>query len=147
MGDWITVPGWSKHQHYKNRHVPWIKVYTELNSRDDWLDLTYAQRGLLVTIWLEYERSRERLPLRQVYPRGGRQVDPRTLDALVQAGFVEISSRPSRARERGTTYPKESGAPNTANGAAPLTEKEIPRDPDAVARARALMKQLFDGDS
>ena len=42
---WITVPNWEKFQHYQKKKNPdrapvWIKLYTELNSRDDWLALS-----------------------------------------------------------------------------------------------------------
>ena len=63
---WIVVPGWDKFQHYKDRAPPWIKLYTELNSRADWLGLGVAERGLLCTIWVEYSRSHGVVSVQQV---------------------------------------------------------------------------------
>ena len=39
---WIVIPNWDKFQHYKDRDPVWIKLYLELNSRDDWRRLTFA---------------------------------------------------------------------------------------------------------
>ena len=52
---WIVVPNWDKFQHYNDREPAWIKLYTELNASDDWLDLS-RQNGDVDTVWIEYAR-------------------------------------------------------------------------------------------
>lgn len=99
MDGWIIVPHWDRFQHYKNRNPPWIKLYTELNSSDDWCSLTLAERGLLVGIWLEYARSNgqfstldvaKRLDLADHYAHVSKH-----LKALTNAGFIEVvASKP-----------------------------------------------------
>ena len=94
---WITVPGWEKFQHYGPNRAPiWIKNYTALLHKDDYLDLTLAERGLLHGIWLAYAENRGHL---RAGPDISRKLSQRTLkrslNALSYAGFVGFSaSRP-----------------------------------------------------
>jgi DNA-binding MarR family transcriptional regulator len=103
MDGWIIVRNWDKFQHYKDRHPIWIKLYTNLNSSDDWLGLTMAERGLLVTIWMEYARSKKRLSVDlitrlSVAPRHVQ----RHLTSLSDAGFIEVrASYRSREEKKG----------------------------------------------
>ena len=71
---WIIVPNWDKFQHYKDRNPVWIKLYFELNSRDDWRQLTFPQRGLSGVIWLEFGRSNGPLRLTSLGGRVGKSV-------------------------------------------------------------------------
>jgi hypothetical protein len=97
---WIVVPNWDKFQFYGQARQPaWIKVYTELNSSDEWCDLTLAERGLLVTIWLEYARSRRRLRVRQLPLLKGQQSHvSRQLERLNHTGLIEFSGEPDKKR-------------------------------------------------
>lgn len=114
---WIVVPGWAKFQHYGNRRdAPWIKVYGELNSRDEWRGLPYSERGLLVTIWIEYMRSGGHLRVTDLGLRGGQRVRQRSIEALNDAGFIQLSaSKPLalRALARVDEEKKEKGPRKT----------------------------------
>jgi hypothetical protein len=99
---WIVVRNWGRFQHYGDRSPPWIKLYTELNSDPNWLGLSLAERGLLVTIWLEYARSRGQVAttspqLVRTYARTSH------FKSLSDAGFIAIvASKPlaiARSRE------------------------------------------------
>jgi hypothetical protein len=81
-------------QHYKDRSPLWIKNYTELMSKDDYLGLTFHQRGVLHGLWLEYARARRQLPDSTVAltRRLGQRVTRATLDALNHAGFITYSA-------------------------------------------------------
>lgn len=106
---WITIPNWDKFQHYKDRTPAWIKLYVELRDKDEWCRLTLAQRGLLVSIWIEYGASRGILRASDI-PRKILQKFPRkSLDALNHAGFIVLSaSKPlARAREEERREEKE----------------------------------------
>src|SRR4029077_7031859 len=85
------------------RSVPWIKVYTELNSDPEWLGLSTALRGMLVTIWLEYARSRGQLPLWKVMQLCGKSARSVHIESLNHAGFIALcASKPlalARSRE------------------------------------------------
>ena len=91
--DWNTVPKWRTFQNCKARRPTWIKVYTELNSRDDWLGLSCGQRGLLVTTWLEYARANTHLTsknLRRLCSKGDARYFRQHLEALNHAGFLHF---------------------------------------------------------
>lgn len=88
---WIVVPNWDKFQHYGNRRTPpWIKVYLELIHKPEWEDLTFAERGLLVTIWVHYAASRGHLRQSQVRPKSGLRHFQDHLKSLSDAGFIHL---------------------------------------------------------
>lgn len=96
MDGWIVIPNWSRFQHYKDRNPSWIKVYTELNSRAEWLSLTWQQRGVLVTIWAEFARAHGTVRVSDVSRLCHQPLRTRHLEALIDAGFIEVSaSRPA----------------------------------------------------
>jgi hypothetical protein len=112
---WIIVPNWRRFQHYKDRRPLWIKVYTELNSRDDWCDLTDAECGLLVRIWIEYARSGGRLKLSRLPSVVGQRSRRRQLQRLNHAGFIELSASPEVEidKEKTSTFDSKEGNPKT----------------------------------
>lgn len=128
MGDdlWIVVPNWDKFQHYGNRRdAPWIKVYGELNSRDEWRQLPLTERGLLVSIWLEYQRSGGQLRVTDVGQRVGIRTRSRSFISLSDAGFIQlVASKPlalrARAREEVEKEKK------VLSAAASKTEERLP---------------------
>jgi hypothetical protein len=134
---WIIVPSWRKFQHYTDRDPPWIKLYTELGSNDDWLELTDAECGLLVRIWVEYARSRGVLRASRVPAAALQKNRRRGLERLVQAGFIHFSaSRPlalAHSKEkkdlREDSDPGKSG--NKTKPQKPVDERVFAR-PDAV---------------
>jgi hypothetical protein len=101
---WIVVRNWDRFQHYTDREPVWIKVYTELNSSDEWCELSLAARGLLVTLWVEYGRSRGQIRASAIPQLCRQKVLRKTLESLVDAGFIEVSaSKPlafARSREK-----------------------------------------------
>jgi hypothetical protein len=109
MDGWIVVRNWDRFQHYSDRRAPWIKVYTELNRRDDWRQLTFAQRGLLVSIWTEYGVSEGQLRSLDLWGRVGQTDRHGNLDSLIRAGFIQVvASKPlALARSREVEVEKE----------------------------------------
>jgi hypothetical protein len=103
---YIVIPNWGKFQHYKDRRPVWIKLYTELNSRDDWLELTDAERGLLVLIWIEYARAGGRLRVSRLPSSGRQKGRKRGLERLNDAGFIELLASPEvqDLLEKSSTY-------------------------------------------
>lgn len=102
-GRWIVVPNWDKFQHYKDRRPAWIKVYTELAHKDEWLSLTLHQRGVLLTIWLEYALTNGRVSTEMIQKQVGRRFKVSTLEALNHAGFIHFRASKPLARR----YPRE----------------------------------------
>lgn len=99
---YIVIPKWEEFQHYSNRDPVWIKVYNRLLSDDGFLDLTFHQRGVLVSMWIEYARSGRQLrdnTLTLTRQLGGR-VSRRDIEALVYAGFITFSASKPLAQNR-----------------------------------------------
>ena len=98
---WISVRNWRKFQHYDpaKRAPKWIKVYAELMSDDAFLGLTFAQRGLLVSLWLEYANSRSaiRLDTASISRRLNGRATYAQLKSLSDAGFIDIVASKSLA--------------------------------------------------
>ena len=96
---WIVVPNWDRFQHYKDRTPVWLKLYLELRDSDEWRRLSYAQRGLLVTIWMEFAATRGEIRTSWLAHRTGRRTPDTQVEALNDAGFIEFSaSRPLALR-------------------------------------------------
>jgi hypothetical protein len=133
---WIVVPNWAKFQHYGNRRdAPWIKVYGELNSRDEWRRLPYSERGLLVTIWIEYQRSGGQLNVSDIGLRGGQRVRLRSLEALNHAGFIEVvASKPLALRALAREEVREEKKEH-AHARETRTPKPAPSEPRINATA------------
>jgi len=138
-GQWIVVQGWDKFQHYKDRNPPWIMLHTELNSNDDWLGLTPAERGVLVTIWVEFARSRGQLRLELVRTLCKNSARTRQIESLVHAGFIDIvASKPlalARSREKRQRREEESARARAREGA------PTPREPKTGVN----LPQRYDG--
>lgn len=108
MDGWIVIPNWRRFQHYKNRNPKWIKVYTELMSDPAFLGLTFAQRGLLISLWLEYARSRHAIKMHTstIARQLGERVFTAQLEALNDAGFIEVSASKPLAKVEHSASPE-----------------------------------------
>lgn len=93
---WIVIPGWEKFQHYKDRDPPWIKNYTRLLRKDEYLDLTAHQRAVLHGIWLlaaqNDNQGQVRLNTSSLSRQLNLRVSSRQLESLNHAGFIEFSA-------------------------------------------------------
>lgn len=101
MDGWIVIPNWDRFQHYKNRDPTWIKNYVSLLHDPAYAELTWAQRGILHAIWLEYAASHRAITgsTSGVSRALGGRVTAAQLKALNDAGFIRLSaSRPLAPR-------------------------------------------------
>lgn len=48
----LYIRNWSKHQHFKDRTPPWIKLYRDILDDPDWHDLDGDTAKVLVSLWL-----------------------------------------------------------------------------------------------
>lgn len=96
---YIWIPNWDGNkdgtegfQHYKNRDPIWIKNYTRLLSKDEYLELSAHTRGVLHGIWMAYATSRRRLlgDTLTLSRRLGVKVFKRDIVSLNHAGFIEF---------------------------------------------------------
>ena len=118
--EWIIVRNWDTFQHYRDRRPPWIKVYLDLTHNEEFLELTGHERGVLLGLWLEYAASGRKLrhDTAMISRRLGLKVTKRTLKALNDAGFIEISASAALAsRARTREKEKETDPPTPRRGA------------------------------
>lgn len=111
---WIVIRHWEDFQAYNDRTVPWIRVYAELQHSDQWLQLPAGRRGMLTSLWLEYMMSRCRLPAdtRELSRRLNARIRQDDLEALNQAGFLDVLSEPNPTHVRmASEKPRTSRAP------------------------------------
>jgi hypothetical protein len=101
---WITIPNWEEFQHYKDRDPNWIKVYTRLLHDDAWLSLTDAQKGFLLTVWLEFASTDGHIRACRVPSRIRPANVQRTLEALSDAGFIALSASKPLAQSKRREY-------------------------------------------
>ena len=113
MSGWIVIPNWEKFQHYHDRAPAWIKVYARLAQDDNWLSLSWADRGLLVSIWLAYAQSDGQV--RTDFVRGSSGLRPRqdSLQRLSDAGFLEVSASKPLALARTRVETEKEKDPHT----------------------------------
>lgn len=112
---WIEVPDWDKYQHRDalrtpQRIIPWIKSYTALLSKDEYLDLSFHQRGILHGLLIEYAKAQRQLgdSTIRLSKRLGQRVTRRDLEALNDAGFIAFSaSRPPARGQQAASLEEE----------------------------------------
>lgn len=114
----IHVPDWDRFQHRdvtRNRDhpAPWIKDLTQQLREPRWLELNYAERGLLQSLRLEYAANRGRgLPdsTSTLTRLLGWRVYRSQLERLNQARFIEFlpAERAHAAGGRGEEIREES---------------------------------------
>lgn len=102
---WIVIPGWETFQHRdatRSRVPTWIKNYPELLHKDEYLDLTLAQRGLLHGLWLMFAASKSQgvTTTRTRYLLATNKAEAqhfsKNLKALSDAGFIQLlASKPA----------------------------------------------------
>jgi hypothetical protein len=108
---WIVVRNWDRFQHYTDRRPVWIKLYTDINSNDEWLGLSSAARGMLTTIWVEFARSGGHLRVQKCMELCGKSARSSHLDSLIHAGFIQVVASKPLAQRREEEEKKELKAP------------------------------------
>lgn len=58
----LQVKGWREFQHYKDRNPLWIKLYAKLLTNYEFGQLTDAEKGQLVMIWLVASQHEGAIP-------------------------------------------------------------------------------------
>lgn len=101
---WIVIDRWDEFQHpdaMRSAVPPWIKTYTALLASDEFLELSFHLRGVLLGLWLEYASSggQIRVSPGSLHRRLGHRVWSRDLAALNHAGFIQFAaSKPASNR-------------------------------------------------
>lgn len=119
---WIVVRNWERFQHRdaaRSSVPPWIKLHTQLLSDEAYLELSVGRRAMLVGIWLEYARTRRRLPddTATLTRRLAQRVLRADLEALNDAGFIGFSASNDAGRLAGLEKSREENPlPHAARG-------------------------------
>lgn len=96
---WIVVSRWrgkEGFQHYGSRDPIWVKNYTRLLRKDEYMNLTPPQRALLHGLWLLYasKRGEIRESTCSLSRELGMRVTKQMLESLNHAGFIRrVASR------------------------------------------------------
>lgn len=132
---YIVIPRWEDFQHYRDRDPIWIKIYTRLQSDEGFRGLTFHQRGVLVSLWIEYARSGRQIRdntatlTRQL----GHRVLRRDIEALTYAGFITFSASAPlaqrREEKRRENLSKEQRTPTEWER---QREKELNQEPEQI---------------
>jgi len=56
------IKNWSRHQHFKDRRPPWIKLYRDILDDPEWYSLDAEAAKLLVMLWLLASENEGELP-------------------------------------------------------------------------------------
>ncbi len=102
---YIHIRNWDRFQHPdttrgKSGVIPWIKSYTGQLGDEDYLALSFSDRGLLEAMRLQYATNRRRgltdstASLHRLF---GQRVLRVQLERLNHAGFIEFSASKVRA--------------------------------------------------
>ena len=134
---WIVVPNWSRFQHYKDRDPTWIKVYANLNSDDKWCRLSASQRGLLVSVWVEYARADGVLRVPRMRDVMGQACDrygnfTKQLESLNHAGLIELSASKPLALRYQRASPRREEKRKEEQAAPSAVENPKPKNPERV---------------
>ncbi|MFA5053012.1 MAG: hypothetical protein WC565_03070 [Parcubacteria group bacterium] len=107
---WIVIPNWADFQHYRERDPLWIKNYRAQLLDDDYLGLSFGQRGLLHGLRLLYAASdgKVRENTAALSRKLGQRVCQKSLQALSDAGLIAITDSTPLALRYQAASPEQS---------------------------------------
>lgn len=89
---YLSIKNLNKHQHYKNRRPPWIKLHVEIFDDYAMSCLQDASKLHLIYLWLLASQMDNRIPFDLVFiARKLGSTSPIDMEELVLQGFIEIS--------------------------------------------------------
>lgn len=97
MAKSLFVDNWKKHQHYKDRNPPWIKLATNTFQSYEFSRLQDASKLLAICIWTLASRSEDgSVPHDFAYIKSqcclGELVEDQHLTELIERGFLSASN-------------------------------------------------------
>lgn len=136
----LRVKNLEKHQHYKDRRPPWIKLHSEVLDDYEFACLQDASKAHLMLLWVLASRLDNKIPYdlawitKQIGANG--RVD---VEELILQGFIEVFDDGSKL----LAPRKQSAMPETETETETRTEKKIPTavadlQPNWVSRIAAV---------
>ena len=94
MNGYISMRGWAKHQHYKHRNPPWIKIHKELLHDYGFSCLQSASKAHVMLMWLLASQMDNKIPAdaKWIASRIGCDKDKIDLKHLISCGFISDDS-------------------------------------------------------
>jgi len=120
---YVAVKNFEKHQHYKGRTPPWIKLYNDILDDYAFLSLPEATQRHLMLIWLIASRHHNRIPNDAGYiARAIHAQSKVNLPAILASGWLYETDEPPA--ENASKIASKSGTKHPQN-APPEVEEEI----------------------
>jgi hypothetical protein len=135
---WLVVKGWQKHQHYKDRFPPWIKLHQALLDDYEFGRLQDASKAHLMLIWVLASRDsgRVRNDPDWIAQRIG-ATSPVDVQVLIESGFLVASNDASAPlAERKQVAPRGEERREEKNPPPPPAEDGEPMDGATAILAR-----------
>lgn len=144
----IAVCAWAKHQHYKDRDPPWIKLYRDLLSAESWVLGTDDSRLVQVASMLLAARYRNAIPLNYALFRKVASLDlsesrfRAAVDHLASTGFLEIQGVEEPRKQRASSV--LATCTSEAEQSRAETEQRVPTEPVPQERDREAVDSVFE---
>ena len=148
---WLLVKGWSRWQTYRRDRnpPPWIKVHRPLLRDWDWIQLTDAERGQVLQIWLLAADHDGKIPdnPEQLKILAHMQKCP-DLNKLIELGFLEHEPGMAPTRQPSDAKLTPGGGPSDAPEAESESKSETPlsckqgKNAELRAEARTILELL-----
>jgi hypothetical protein len=144
--EYLSVRNFEHFQHYKDRAPTWIKLYNAVMDDEAFLELSDAERGQLVLIWLLASRRDNKLPRDGKLIARAIQASGRVnVERFVESGFLvpyqpasEVLAGPEHIASVVLAEPVQSASPHARPRAHGEREKrrEEKKEPSAGAVVR-----------
>ena len=126
---YLTIKNYSKHQHYKDRRPPWIKLHVEVLDDYAFACLQDASKAHLMLLWVLASKLDNRIPYDLPFlSRKLGATSPIDVEELVLQGFIEVSQDDGKM-----LAPRKQSA-------MPETETETETETDSPLRSAAVRK-------
>lgn len=113
--EYFSVKNWEKHQHYKDRNPPWIKLHKDLLHDYEFTCLQDASKLHLMLIWILASQMENKIPVDGDWLKNTLHTDTEIdLKALSDAGFIDIDSSMLATCEQSAMLETEAQVPTEA---------------------------------
>ena len=117
---YFSVKNWEKHQHYKDRNPPWIKLHKDLLHDYEFTCLQDASKLQLILIWVLASQMENKIPLDTKWLKHALHLDCEVdLKALSDGGFIDVDSVVLAACKQSAMPETEAEAETEAENGAP----------------------------
>ena len=89
---YLSIKNFAKHQHYKDRRPPWIKLHVEVLDDYHFSCLQDASKAHLMLLWVLASKMDNRIPYDLAFlSKKLGTTSPIDIEELVLQGFIELS--------------------------------------------------------